>query len=329
MNQTQTTLCRLVLAAVAVLAHGRLWAGDVTVVGYSGLAPTAQSATPPASNAATPALINPQYGQNVASESPCRNGQAPCENGDVPADGTLRQVNFECPTESSWYGRIDYYHFGQQDIGGANTFNEDGILYTVGYSRRIGPEKFRIELFSGNADYFQRGIDINEADSTTINFGVRAEAEYHWALTTVGQPPLEFFGGIGTRAWIRDLKDTTAFDGTDLWGSQETWWTVYPYIGLEKKWLYDNGFETFVSGRIGFTMFTYEHASTSGSPAFNPKLNVLGQLEAGVRRNALSLSAYLDAMTWDRSGDVWVGGTPYYYPASQLVTIGVKLGFTY
>ncbi|MEN6451753.1 MAG: hypothetical protein ABFC96_14780 [Thermoguttaceae bacterium] len=326
MNQTQTTVLSMFLAVAAIIGVGRASAGDVTVVGYAGLAPGYRQQKPAAGEVATPADVAPRYGQEYQSAA----GQfdTPGPDGATQIDSP-RLLSCEYPNESAWYARFDYYHFGQQDTDKINTNDEDGLLYTVGYGHRVGRERFRLELFGGNATYVQRGPAWGDADSSVTNLGIRGEAEFLWPIEAVGQPPLEFFAGVGTRAWIRDIKDGTALDGSYFVGLQETWWTIYPYIGLEKRWTLGDCFEPFVSGRLGGTAFTFEHDSLLNSPACYPTFDITGQIEAGFRRKSLIVSACFEGFAWGHSESVHSGGGMFYYPASQLTTLGLKVGFAF
>ena len=55
-------------------------------------------------------------------------------------------------TQASWYTRVEYFHWNER-IGGTDFVNEGGALYTLGYSRQIGIERFRAELFGGEVNY--------------------------------------------------------------------------------------------------------------------------------------------------------------------------------
>ncbi|MCE5267019.1 MAG: hypothetical protein LLG00_03960 [Planctomycetaceae bacterium] len=322
MNRTQAMVCRVLVAVAAMFGEAHSLLGEVTVVGCAGLAPKSRDQWASSGYTAVAATFSTAYGQEWPLESAVNPDSG-------PATATPRIVNFESPCVSAFYARFDYYHFGEQSSNKIDVVNEDGALYTVGYVRRVGHERFRFEFFGGNGEVAERVSTVPNANFDVNNLGVRAEGEYIWPLEPAGWPGLEFFAGLGTRAWIRDINDTVAFDTTPLFGFQETWWTVYPYIGLEWKRMTGNCVETFVSGRLGVTAFTYEHDSSLNAPAFQPRLDITGQAEAGIRRKTLSASVFFDAITWQRSGDVFSQGAMYSYPASQLVTIGVKLGLAF
>ena len=56
------------------------------------------------------------------------------------------------PAQSTWYYRLDSFSWNER-VGGVDVVNEYGPLSTLGYVRRSGVERFRIELFGGTMAY--------------------------------------------------------------------------------------------------------------------------------------------------------------------------------
>ncbi|HEY2761125.1 MAG TPA: hypothetical protein VGI75_10285, partial [Pirellulales bacterium] len=133
--------------------------------------------------------------------------------------------------ESTWYTKIEYFHWNEQ-IGGENLVNETGPLFTLGYQRRVGCERFRAELFGSQVDYSGGYLDnmgdFHPLDSVTNYLGVRGE--YDLLLEPETLPDVSFFVGLGTRIWNRDLPETSVTVAT-----QEDWFTFYPYVGIERR----------------------------------------------------------------------------------------------
>jgi len=228
-------------------------------------------------------------------------------------------------TESTWYTRIDYFHWNER-LDGADFVNEDGPLVTLGYTRRVGPERFRIELFGGDVNYdgcaqFDDGT-IDPMTSKTGYLGTRAE--YDLLLEPDWPSRLSFLVGVGTRFWIRDLRDGVSQMDYAVFGYQETWWTVYPYLGLETRRDPQGGPEFFYGGRIGVTAVTYEHA-TAFDVALHPKPDLTGQIEGGLRSRHLHLSAFFEGMAWRQSNVV----RDTLQPRSQMFTIGLNTGLSF
>ena len=238
----------------------------------------------------------------------------------------IRSEPIERPTESSWSGRIDYFHWNER-LDGRDFVNEDGTLVTLSYVRRVGPERFRAELFGGSVGY---GAEIEYDDGTsepmsshTNYLGLRGE--YDLVYDPTWWQTVSLFAGVGTRFWFRDLPDETTASGTTLWGYQETWWTIYPYLGLETRGTPDvSDLEFFGSARIGCTAITYEHVSWNDVTLY-PKTGITGQLELGLRGPRLFLSGYCEAMTWGESDEV----RNSWQPRSQLIAVGLRTGFRF
>jgi hypothetical protein len=228
-------------------------------------------------------------------------------------------------TESTWYSRVEYFHWNER-LDGADFVNEYGVLPTVGYQHRSGPERFRLELFGSTMDYHGAAMyddGSSEPLTCTTNYlGVRGE--YDLLLEPDFWPRVSFFAGIGTRFWIRDLVDGLTESGNPVMGYQETWWTIYPYLGVESRRVVRDGLELYGSGRIGCTAVTYERAGYFDVTLY-PKAGLEGQAELGVRSRRLLLAAYLEAMTWRESSIV----RDTLQPNSRLFTVGLKAGFSF
>ncbi len=231
--------------------------------------------------------------------------------------------------ESTWYTRVDYFNWNEQ-MAGMTPVNEYGTLITLGYMRRVGIERFHAAVFGatmryvGSSEY--KGDDGNYYEepltSATGYLGILAEYDLH--IEPDCCPNLSFFAGVGTRFWIRDLKDGITDYGNPSYGYEEFWWTFYPYIGLEKKRLLSDGWEFYYAGRIGCTAMTYQYETWGGVPLY-PKAGLTGQLELGLRGRCLFISAFTEVFSWGRS-DVVEG---YLQPDSRLFTLGLKTGFCF
>jgi len=189
------------------------------------------------------------------------------------------------------------------------------------------------ELFGGTMSFSAALTDTGTPDpfeSSTSYIGLRSEYEHLWNV--YDDWPTVFLG-IGTRAWVRDIRDATSQSGVDVAPGQQTWWTIYPYVGLEKKWLRPNGSELFFSGRLGATVLTYQRTQWPDDPAFYPRPGITGQVELGWRTPRFFVSGYFEAMSWQNSQDEHLhnGSTTDYYfsPAAQMYTTGLKVGLCF
>jgi hypothetical protein len=241
----------------------------------------------------------------------------------------------EKPTDSTWYFRQDAFYWNERS-GGVDFVNEYGPLSTLGYMHHAGIERFRLELFGGTVAYdgsaqYTEGSQVFDEpyhqSFGTSYLGFRGE--YDLLIEPAAWSRVRGFVGIGTRFWIRDLKDAVTPSGVDVAGYQETWWTVYPYIGLETKDSPDPGWQFFATTRIGFTPLTYQYATYFDTVAY-PKCGLTGRIEAGMRFQKFSLSACAEIMTWAQSD---IATDPYgdisFQPDSRMITVGAQLSYTF
>jgi hypothetical protein len=228
-------------------------------------------------------------------------------------------------TQSSWYTRIDYFHWNEH-MDGTDFVNESGALYTLGYARRIGQERFRIEAFGGDVHYAgyeqdQNG-DILSALSSRTNY-LGCQGEYDLLYDPPWWSQGTFLVGIGSRFWVRDIQSGVAQNSDYVYGYQETWWTFFPYVGLETKYPM-HGMELYSSSKLGVTPMAYNLPTINESPLW-PRAGLMAEVELGVRGPHLSLSADFETLGWSQSGVV----DGCLQPSSRMYTVGGKLGYTF
>jgi hypothetical protein len=310
------------LTAVALLSTAMALAQD------SGLTPTlpnrGTSAWPPTDLPYTGISATPAETSALPSTSPL--SAAPLATS--PANGPIelgQLIAAENPHNSQWYARWDYFTWNER-LDGQQFVRESGSLTTIGYQRRMGVERFRAELFGGTVDY--RGAALFDDGSTeplnsyTSYLGGRAEFDLLWEPE--GLPSLGFFAGAGTRFWARDLKDGFTASGSEVWGYQEVWWTIYPFVGLEFKQPINPTLHFFGSMRAGLTAVTYEQVAAM-DVALYPKCGATGQLECGLRGAHFTFSAYLEMMDWNQSAATRDILQPY----SRMFITGLKAGWAF
>ena len=188
--------------------------------------------------------------------------------------------------ESTWYTRVDYFHWNER-MDGADFVNESGALYTLGYVRRVNNERFRAEFFGGDVHYDGSAQSITDPTQTwplssdTRYLGGRGEYELLFGSSIWREHV--FFLGLGTRFWIRELPDDTLPDGTDVQGYQETWWTIYPYLGLEGTHPLTERLSFFSMLRAGATPVTYQYATYPDQTLpLHPRCGATCQAELGL-----------------------------------------------
>lgn len=322
MNRARKAAWCMALVLAAVLGSRVAWGGEVTVVGsvwqsppvpeLDGVMPPPQAPipSPPASPEKPPLLLFP-----------------------------------DPPEESSWYTQVDYFRWSEPRDGNDET-TECGTLSTLGYVRRLGSERFRAELFGGNMlrsdsiwvtytnflDGSTRTV-LERENGIASHFGGRGEYEYLWNVGMEGCPPVTLFAGIGTRIWNDSFFNRVTVVGDEFDSYSQAWWTIYPYVGVERKRGFPNGSEVFASGRIGATAVTFTRRGLPDRPAYYPAPGITGQLECGLRYKYFFLSANFEAMTWQTSSGEHIHNDPakqlYVWSTTYMYTTGLKFGLTY
>jgi hypothetical protein len=290
--------------------------------------PSPQGNTAAQGNTAGP--VGPAYGGNAPVLVPA----VPAGSAGTPTYASPTQVYpplsaAPVPTEASvasWYTRVDYFHWNEK-VDGADFVNESGALFTVGYQRRIGIERFRAEVFGGEVHYDGYGQfdgnGINETlPSHTSYLGLRGEYEFVWE-PAAWEGHVALLGGFGSRFWIRDLHDGTTPEGNPIYGYEETWWTFYPYLGAETH-LPFQGMDLYSESRVGATVLTYDYATIGDRPMW-PAPGLLANSEIGLRCTHFFAALRGEVMRWEDSAVVQGA----YQPRATMYTVGGRLGFTF
>jgi hypothetical protein len=302
-------------------------------------APAAAPAQPPSPYASTwPAPGQPALDARPNDPIPPSLMASPDHLANSPVVTT--PVSMASPVQSTWYYRLDSFSWSER-VGGYDVVNENGPISTLGYVRRNGIDRFRAELFGGTVAYdgsaqYPGDDGFWHSDPYHQSFGTNylgCRGEYELLPEALSWGRAQVFLGVGTRFWLRDLRNAVTPSNMLVSGYQETWWTFYPYIGIETKDSDEQGLQFFGSMRFGVTPLTYQYASYYDTVAW-PKCGVTAQAEAGVRYQRLSLSAFIEVMTWAASAtvdsyDAFGNLTSTFQPDSRMLTVGGKIGYTF
>ena len=219
-----------------------------------------------------------------------------------------------------WYARVDYYEW-RESIDSVRLLRETGPLVTIGFFHRDEVSRFRAEIFGGRVDYDGHTMDGELLETNTDYIGFRAQCDLIWPLRT--DAGTGFLVGLGTRLWNRNLADSQTASGVEVIGYNETWWTVYPYVGLESRQPMGTASELFATLIFGYTAFTHESV-----PEFDvilyPKMGPMIQAECGIQGQWISVSAFFEVMQWytsDTQGPMFT-----FQPESVMVTVGLNAG---
>ncbi len=346
---------RWLLIAILVLSGQCVLAQD-----HFGVAPSADSSPGPAIGHPGPDSLEPPNpyasawpppGGSLPDPRTYGGGSLPDPRNDAggaaapataPAEPSLSAMAPSLPAavdrtiESTWYFREESFHWNER-MGGTEFVNEYGPLSTLGYQHRSGIERFRFEIFGGTEAYygaaqFDDGTSEPYNESNGTNY-VGLRGEYEILFEPTAWPQIRFMLGLGTRFWLRDLQDATTPDGTYVTGYEETWWTIYPYIGVETRESNEPGVHFYGLARVGATVFTYQYADSIdlnyyplySDTVLNPRCGVTAQLQLGVHFQKFSLVAFSEIMTWAESAEV----RGSLQPASCMTTIGAQFGYTF
>lgn len=228
------------------------------------------------------------------------------------------------------YARIDYFTW-KEFINYSQILEETGPLVTLGFVREGYHTRLRAELFGGDMDYDGETMDGVPLYSQTGYFGGRFDFDLLGRVPTPGGF-IEFFGGVGTRAWQRDLKS-----GWDVWDRpvmsyQEDWWTVYLYGGVGISRALSPTLELYASARAGATIFTRQQVSL-WDDYLQPKPGFTGAMEFGLRGKHLAMAVRMETMAWTESNEVamWADGDWWgvYQPESETSTVGLAVAYTF
>jgi hypothetical protein len=334
MYQMKAIVRLLTLAAALMLGSLPAWGDDLS---FSALQPGPSTATVSQAGAGPARLPYsdsqpwpPPGGQTPPDLRPYDLGRP---GGIAPADRpTLPPVAPspappDRPVESTWYYRLESFYWNERS-GGVDFVNEAGPISALGYLHRYGQERVRFELFGGTVSYdgaaeFRDGTSEAYHQAFGTNYlGLRGE--YDLLIEPAAWSKARLVLGVGTRFWIRDLRDAVTPSGAPVDGYQETWWTFYPYVGLETKESDESGPKLFGSARFGVTPLTFQRATFFDTNVY-PKCGVTGQARLGMTYRRFTADAYLEAMTWGASADV--RGT--FQPASRMLTVGGELGYSF
>jgi hypothetical protein len=330
----------ITISASLLMLAARLAAGEENASAWPPMpaAPAAGSTGVPPSPQPQPSPYSagwPPPGQDVRTYNAGRQDWTTAPERPMVVSVAPDAPPVDSPITSTWYFRQEAFYWNER-LDGHDFVNEYGPLSTLGYARRNRHERFRFELFGGTvaydggAQYWDGSYEPYHQSNGTNYLGLRGE--YELLIEPACCPRVRAFAGVGTRFWIRDLRDAVTPSGNFVGGYQETWWTFYPYLGLETRDSEEPGWKFFGSMRFGLTPLTYQYVAFpvpdptfAVNTALYPRCGLTGQLELGVRFQKCSVSAYIETMTWGESAE----SRNSLQPESRMLTLGGKLAYTF
>jgi hypothetical protein len=241
--------------------------------------------------------------------------------------------------EADIYVAFDSFVWKEFDDDGSRLLKESGTLAGVGFSYQkefsnhmiLNP---KVEFFGGNVDYdgsTQSGVPV----TTTVNyFGAKLEGDLGRKFRMTEPFFLEPFGGLGFRAWFRDIHDATMQDGSTASGYTEEWITLHARLGLRGGMDISQSTRFFVEGGVKLPLYNVNTAYLSSKGlgpdiTLHPGLQSSLFVEAGMRINHFIGSVFYDGLRFSRSDNVAVSGGFVFQPRSTADIVGLKLGVAF
>ncbi|MFA5073826.1 MAG: hypothetical protein WC539_08030 [Nitrospirota bacterium] len=241
--------------------------------------------------------------------------------------------------EANAYLALEWFEWKEFN-NGTQLLKETGPRYGLGFSytfeflKQHLILKPKVEIFGGEVDYdgqTQAGVPVK---TDTTYFGGKLEADLGWRFGSLQSTSLEPFAGLGFRAWLRDIQNATASNGTQAIGYTEEWITVYLRAGLrgdiavgEKARLFAE-----VGGKFPFYNENTAYLSDAGlgsdvtlKPGNRPSLFA----EIGMKYKLVKASLYYDSMRFSKSDVVYSGSIGYLQPKSDADMYGIKIGVAF
>jgi hypothetical protein len=250
----------------------------------------------------------------------------PCCSAPIVGEPPYGAVFLDSRTRAV-YVRLEAFNWHER-LDGMDFVDESGLLTTVGIQLRADRLRYRFEFFGGRMDYegyaqYDYYLLPYEQDGGTGYFGGRGELEY--LVEPLTWPRTTFVLGIGTRFWRRRLYDGALPSGDLVLGYDESWWTIYPYLGVETREppVMGRRMRLFGGARLGLTAFTREDVSIGVT--LYPRCDLLSQLEVGFRNDWFSVSLVTEVMGWGESPVV----DDYLQPSSVMSTLGLRLAYRF
>ena len=228
------------------------------------------------------------------------------------------------------------YFSWKERSGGKTLLKEHGPLFCAGV--RLGSVtsssvavRARAEVFGGEVSYEgqTQAPESVPVDTHVSYYGAKGELDLGYRLDT-GPARLEPFAGVGYQGWFRDLQDSTASDGTSVYGYTEGWQVGYARIGARADAPLGRVRGSAEAGaKYPFYVGNTIDFSGSGKTTFHPKGRMSGFAELGAGYGNFRAALVFDALRFARSDLKPVNGTYYFQPDSSSDSFGLRLGWNF
>ncbi len=249
--------------------------------------------------------------------------------------------------ESEVYLAVDSFVWREFDDDGSRLLKESGPLFGLGFIYMHESEdhvtlKPAAEIFGGTVDYDGQACEINTITHTITCQPATSKVDY-LGLKLEGDVGrryrpgeevnyfIEPFGGVGLRAWNRNIRDGTAADGTATAGYLERWLTLYFRLGLRGGVDFSRKTQAFAEAGMKLPIYNqntaYQSSIGGQDYTFHPGRQASLFSEVGLKMDRLKASLFYDSLRFSRSEVIDIGGgIGVLQPKSTMDIYGVRLG---
>jgi len=230
------------------------------------------------------------------------------------------------------YGHLDNFEW-QEYLLGQEIVRDSGPMYGIGADLTIAPPIMLIieangEFYFGNLDYdgfIQNARGLEPYRSKTQYLGIKGSVDIAIMFDVTDHLSLKPYLGIGANAWRRRLDDT----GGRVYGYDESWLTLFPFIGLRAGVPVTRRVEVFGKAELRLSAYNVEKVDMSnlGGPSgiyLSPGRQPSFCAEAGVNIAFVSVSFYYETLRFGES-DI-DNQYDIFQPESKADTYGIRAG---
>lgn len=234
------------------------------------------------------------------------------------------------------YLKMESFAWEEYGQAGERLLKESGVLPGVGFSYHNVLEsgmtmRPRVEIFSGTVDYEGATWGGTPVSSDVDYFGFRGEFDIG---VQVGDDVIvEPFGGIGIRAWDREINDSITATGTRAIGYKEEWRMTYMRVGLRFISPPDGAVQGHFELGAMVPLHTENTARlsekfTAGDVTLEPDGKTTLFAEAGFKKGHFKMSAFYEELRFGKSSPEIepISGFYLYQPRSEADMFGLRLG---
>ncbi len=244
------------------------------------------------------------------------------------------------------YGYVGYFSWREYNDSGSRIVKESGPIFGAGAAARVDLLKKSLilhgkaELFGTVVDYEgQTQSDTPEfngrpVDSDTRYFGGKFEGDLGWRFSFDGGS-LEPFFGIGYRAWLRDIDNSTSTTDAGLrfpvGGATEYWGTVYTRYGLKSEASIGNETALFMEAGAKYPLYTRNEAedTSAGDVTIEPRSDWSAFAELGIRHKAFRPAIFYEGFRFRRSDIVQKANHLIWQPTSESDIVGISFAYSF